>query len=97
MACYFQIQNLAIDTSSWTAVVTPIACTSIDIQQTDGTNAIKVRTTASDSNTEKSIPVGSSLNLPTSAGGATPWEAGVTVCYLQAAAGVGPVVIEFLR
>jgi hypothetical protein len=92
----YEIRRLTIDTSSWTAVTPPIDCTSVDIEQTDGTNAFKVSTDSAGVNW-KNVPYGIAHIIE--AGSQHPmgisFPTGKPVCYVQAAVGTGPVAVEF--
>jgi len=93
----FTIRRLTIDAVTWTPVVTPFPCRRIAIEQGDGVNDLKIRSDAADANTEKTIAAGTLQPLTSEFLGDTVGGPGETVCYLQAAAGTGPAVLEFVR
>lgn len=94
-----------IDSVTWTAIVAPFACSRVMLRTKDTSNDLKVRTDQADANTEETVPAGVYWQLP----GETSefilrhdqlrriplWKLGDTVCYVQAAAGTGPVIANF--
>lgn len=96
----YAIRRVTIDTTSWTPITTPIGCNQVVIRQGDGTNNIKARTDANDSGTEHvAIQPGVEYIINANPGSAmaVAFAPGVTVVYLQAAAGTGPAVCSFIR
>lgn len=98
----FEIRRLTIDTSSWTAVTPPIDCRTIDIEHApaaDGVTPVDIlmRTDADNALTQKRIPAGDHYTTRSQASHplGIPFPSGETVCYLQAASGTGPAVVEY--
>lgn len=81
--------------ASGVAIVAPIGCAQVVIENTDTGNAIQVWTDpAAPMATQKNIPAGLELTLRASA---LAWGAGATVCYVSAANPQGVVTCTFLR
>lgn len=92
--------NLAIrtingDPNLWLPVVAPITCSVIVIQNTDGSNSMKVRTDAGDPNTEKTQPASMELTLRSVIPSA--WGPNMTVCFVKPSAAETPIVVTFIR
>lgn len=102
MAAPLEIKGFTIGPAVWTAIVAPIDCNNVTLQQSDAVNAAKVRTNSGDANTEKALGAGDEAVIapPDSKGLPGPryrWLAGATVCSVQSVAGTGPIVAEFCQ
>jgi len=95
---YYEIRRIAIDNSSWTALTPPIDCTQVRVTLGSDPNNLRIRTDAADSTTEKLIAAGFELTVAANPGAAIiPFQAGVTLFWMQALAGTGPAIVEFVR
>lgn len=102
MSAPLEIKRVTIGPAVWTAIVAPIACNNVTLEQEDTTNAAKLRTDSADANTEKALGAGDEAVIapPDSKGLPGPryrWNAGATVCFAQSVAGTGPIVAEFCQ
>ncbi len=89
-------KQVAIDTLTWTPLVAPFACNNVSFQNSDQTNAVKIRTDNLSSATELTIPAGGSYDI-VSPKSQHPFPPGSyrfsgTIAYAQAVAGTGPIV-----
>jgi hypothetical protein len=97
-------QQLAVDTVSWTAIVTPIDCMSVSVRNSALAN-LWIRTDSGDPTTQDIISAGSVETIDSPRPSPNLWGAtsgprflaGDTVAYLQSASGTGPAVITFVR
>lgn len=91
----FEIKSITLSSATWTALVTPWDCSSINIKNADPTNTIKIRTNQADPNTQDTV--GPSIQYTI----AMPFHryrfpSGATVLFMQTTAGTGPAVVSFL-
>ena len=95
MPAPFEIRVLTIDPVSWTPITVPFDCSNLSVKNRDAVNAVRMRTTASDANTEDLLAPGAEQSL------SNPhhryrYLAGTQPLFVQATAGTGPVVVKFL-
>jgi len=91
------IQELTIDTVSWTPYSPPDDCNVISVYNKDIANDIKFRTDSADPTTEVLIPAGIEKqwgHYALSSQTAARYPKNVIIGYLQSVAGTGPVKIE---
>lgn len=88
---YFDINALVVNGSDWTAVVAPIACSRIVIQN-PGAGSMFVRVVAN--GPKKKIGPDDELDIHAAV---ECFEAGTWVCELQTAGEVGSAVVTFTR
>lgn len=101
----FEIKSFVVDAVSWTPLVAPIPCTRVNFRNADSANDLKIRTAAADASTEDTVPGGVFYQLHDGSPemiwkhnqhrSIHHWKAGDTICYLQTAGGVGPVIAHF--
>jgi len=95
VAAPFQIQRISIDAVSWTPVTAPFDCTSFIVKNCDPVNAVRLRTSSTDSTTEDLL--GPAMEQAVAMGfHRYRFLAGSQPLWLQATAGTGPVVLKFL-
>ncbi len=94
MASYYAIQRLAISDQQWTAIVVPIHCATIRIENVSVGLTLAVRTDPGNPATEKRIAATGVLAIQTST---VTFEQGDAPCSVQFAFGTGVAVVEFLR
>lgn len=94
----FQILRVTLDTLTWTPIVALFNCTQCSIENGDGTNNIKIRTSSGDSATERVLTPRASQIISAATGSfATAFTVGDVICYAQAAAGTGPAIVDYVR
>lgn len=94
----FSIQRVTLDTVTWTPITAPFNCTQCSIENGDPTNNIKIRTSSGDSATERVLTPSAQQVISAATGSfATPWTVNDVICYVQAAAGTGPAIVDFTR
>jgi len=91
----FAIRQIAGDVNAWLPVIAPITCGQIVLQNTDGTNPVKVRSDPNDATTQKTTPTSTELTLRAS--GPSAWGPNTTVCYVQPTSTVSPICVTFIR
>jgi len=97
-------KQLTVDTVSWTAIVAPIDCMGVAIENS-ALVVLRIRTDSADSTTQDTISAGSveTISAPRHASGLQDggsgmrFYAGDTIAYLQAASGTGPAQLTFVR
>jgi len=97
-------KQLAVDTVSWTAIVTPVDCMGVSIKNSALVNLL-IRTDSADAATQDVIAAGSIEAIATprhsgnvqDSGSGMRFSAGDTIGYLQAASGTGPALLTFVR
>lgn len=90
--------DLTVEAPNWgVAVVCPIACTQVVIENTDASNVCACRTDPNDVGTEKNIPAGLELTIRATSSGDPVFQANEVVCWLKPAAGNGPACVSFTR
>ncbi len=100
----FVKKQIAVDTVTWTPVVSPVDCMSFSIKNSVLAD-LKLRTDSADPATQDTISAGAleAILAPQHAhriadeGKATRFLAGDTVAFLQAASGTGPALVTFVR
>ena len=86
-----------VDGKFGTRIVCPIACTTIVIENGDGTNAQRLRSDPDDPDTEKGLPAGLELTIRAQSSGDPVFQVGETCCRVCPASGNGPVIVSFTR
>jgi len=95
---YYEIRRIVIDNATWTALTPPIDCTSVRITLGSDPSNLRIRTDSADAATEKIIAAGFELTVASNPGAASiPFQAGVTLFWMQALSGTGPAIVEFVR
>lgn len=98
MAQRVQFKSVTVDAVSRTAITAPVACSEVSIKNTDTTNDATMYDASSGGNS-KALRAGQSERF---GGGTEPgrrpwptyrWASGETVCWVQADAGTGPIVL----
>lgn len=97
-------KQLAVDTVSWTAIVSPIDCMGVAIKNSALVD-LRIRTDSADATTQDTISAGSIevISTPRHASGiqdggsGTRFYAGDTIAFLQAVSGTGPAQLTFVR
>ena len=97
-------KQIAVDTISWTAVVSPVDCMAVSVKNSVFVD-LRIRTDAVDATTQDTISAGSieivSATRHSSGvqdgGSGLRFYAGDTVAYLQASSGTGPALLTFVR
>jgi hypothetical protein len=102
MPAPYEIKRFTIDPVTRTAIVSPIDCNNVTLQQKDLANDAVIETTSGDVTTRKDLLAGTEQRLtpPDSKGLPGPryrWPAGATVCQVASVAGTGPIVAEFCQ
>lgn len=97
----YQKKKFSLDASTWTPIITPINCNAVGIKNGTGAS-ILLRTDASDSNTEDSLPDGSfevidAATYRPSGSRDSRFVAGDVIVYAQMSAGTGTIVVNFLK
>lgn len=100
----FVKKQIAITTSTWTAIVAPVDCNGVGIKNSVLVDLF-IRTDATDGTTQDTITAGSVevVDAPRHSAGVldggsgTRFYAGDTIAFLQAASGTGPAVVTFVR
>jgi hypothetical protein len=87
-----------IDTTDWTAIVTPIDCNYFGLKNSDG-SALILRTDMNDPETEDTLGIGEQEGVLAQAN--VQWRVarflkGSTVLWVKATAGVGPVIVTWV-
>jgi hypothetical protein len=105
MAAPFELKRIAVDSSSWTAITAPFACSRVVVTLDDLANNMKIRTNSADSATERQIQGGIDFLLNTAKVEESirndrivsrhVWAIGDTVCFIQTTGGTGPIVAAF--
>jgi hypothetical protein len=98
---HFKKQTLTLDSVTWTPVTTLFNCNNIVIKNYDQVNAIKIRTTATDPNTEDQISAGSQevvATIPRNPIDKYSWFIEFTTyAYLQSVATTGVAKVTYIR
>lgn len=89
---YHAIRQVAITSGAWTAITCPIECARFVIENTDGSNSVKLRSDSGDSTTEKTLPASLEYAPPMSR---SCFQANDTVCYAQSVAATGTLCVSF--
>jgi hypothetical protein len=99
MSIGYNVRRVTVDSVSWTAIVVPdgVACSRVTIENADYATQLAVRTDSSDSTTETQVYPGAMKTIPGMNHFGGQFLPGTVVCYVKAASGTGPVVVEFIR
>jgi hypothetical protein len=97
-------KQIAVDTVSWTAVVSPVDCMAVSIKNSVFVD-MRIRTDSSDATTQDTISAGSieTVSAPRHSsrvqdgGYGSRFFAGDTIAYLQVVSGTGPALLTFVR
>jgi hypothetical protein len=88
-----QITSFALSTTSYTAIIAPIACNYWWIQNSDGSSMLR----SSDGTDATSYQVsGFAMVAPVRPPQGPRYQPGDIVTYLKATTGVGPAIVEFI-
>ena len=95
MPAPIEIRAVTVDPVTWTAVVVPFDCSSINLKNGDAGNGLRIRTDAANAATQDSLGPGiqQSIALPFHR---YRFPQGSTPLYLQSTAGAGPAIVTFL-